>query len=510
MNRIFFLPLFFGILSVELRGELTLHPLIGEHAVFQRDVAFPVIGKADPDSEVVVKWQGRDFKVKAGADGKWLVRLDPSPANEKGQVLKVTSGTNSIEVADILIGEVWLASGQSNMEWKLKQIGDQSAEAEKADDPLFRWVGISHSPAHNPTDSVKISWNLSSKNSALNFSAVAYFFGRELRKDLKVPVGLIQSAVGGTPAEAWTPLEFLKSDAAFAKAVNDRDEYPNWYPKLVAKYERDELAYNLEVKEAEKTGAKPPKKPRAPHAPDKNPNLASVLWNGMIHPLVPYPIRGVIWYQGEANAYRAEVYEKLLTGMIQSWRAAWGQGDFPFLIVQLADFNYNEEGAGAAGIKWAKLRDAQSAVADHVPQTGLAVTLGLGDPENIHPNRKMEVGERLALWAKKVAYGKDVVCQGPIFESVKYSGAEAIVSFRPLTGALKSSDQKEVGGFAVAGSDKRFKPAQAKLEKNQVILKSSEVANPTFIRYAWCNRPADANLTDESNLPARPFRTDMD
>jgi sialate O-acetylesterase len=510
MNQIFFFSLFLGLFCSELRGELTLHPLIGDHAVFQRDMPFPVIGKADPKSEVVVQWQGKDFKAKAGADGKWLARLDPSPANEKGQILRVTSGTNSIEVSDILIGEVWLASGQSNMEWKLKQIGAQSLESEKAEDPLLRLVGISHSPAHDPSDSVKTTWNLTTKGSALNFSAVAYFFGRELRKDLKVPVGLIQSAVGGTPAEAWTPLEFLKSDAAFAKAVNDRDEYPNWYPKLVAKYERDELAYNLALKEAEKTGAKLPKKPRAPHTPDKNPNLASVLWNGMIHPLVPYPIRGVIWYQGESNAYRADVYEKLLTGMIGSWRKAWGLGDFPFLIVQLADFNYNEEGAGAAGIKWAQLRDAQSAVADHVPQTGLAVTLGLGDPENIHPIRKMEVGERLALWAKKIAYGKDVVCQGPVFDSVKYSGGEVTVSFRPLTGGLKTSDAKEVGGFAVAGSDKQFKPAHGKLEKNQVVLKSVEVANPTFVRYAWCNRPADANLTDESNLPARPFRTDTD
>jgi len=500
--------LFCLFLPVLGRAELSLHPLISDHAVFQREVDFPVIGKADPGAEVEVQWQGKDFKVKAGTDGKWLVRLDPSPANEKGQVLKVTSGTNSIVVSDILIGEVWLASGQSNMEWKLKQIGAQSAEAEKADDPLLRLVGISHTPAHAPSESVKTTWNLTTKGSALNFSAVAYFFGRELRKDLKVPVGLIQSAVGGTPAEAWTPIEFLKSDVAFAKAVNDREEYPNWYPQLVAKYERDELAYNLEVKEAQKTGAKPPKKPRAPHAPDKNPNLASVLWNGMIHPLVPYPIRGVIWYQGEANAYRAEVYEKLLTGMIEAWRKAWGQGDFPFLIVQLADFNYNEE--GGSGTTWAKLRDAQSAVAEHVKKTGMAVILGLGEPEDIHPQRKMEVGERLALWAKKIAYGKDVVCQGPVFDSVKYSGVEAIVSFRPLTGGLKSSDQKEVGGFAVAGSDKQFKPAQARLDKNQVILKSSEVANPAFVRYAWCNRPADANLTDESNLPARPFRTDTD
>lgn len=508
MNRLFFLPLFLEILSVELRGELTLHPLIGDHAVFQRDVPFPVIGKSDPGSEVVVNWQGKDFKAKAGDDGKWSLQLDPSPANEKGQALKVTSGTNSIEIFDILIGEVWLASGQSNMEWPLNKCGAQMAEAESAEDPQLRLAWVSRATAPLPAESVKTSWRSATKSTALTFSAVGYFFGRELRKTTQVPVGVIQSAVGGTPAEAWTPIEFLEAESDFAKAVNDRKEYPNWYPKLLAKYEKDKVAYDLALAEAEKTGAKPPKKIREPHIPEKNPNLASVLWNGMIYPLVPYPIRGVIWYQGEANAYRAEVYEKLLTGMIGAWRKAWGQGDFPFLIVQLTDFNYNED--GATGVKWAQLRDAQSAVADHVPQTGLAVTLGLGDAEDIHPQRKMEVGERLALWAKKIAYGKDVVCQGPVFDSVKYSGGEAIVSFRPLTGGLKSSDQKELGGFAVAGSDKQFKPAQVKLEKNQVILKSSEVANPAFVRYAWCNRPADANLTDESNLPARPFRTDTD
>ena len=508
MNRLFFLSLFLGILSVELRGELTLHPLIGNHAVFQRDVPFPVIGKADSGAEVVVQWRGKDYQAKAGADGKWSLQLDPSPATEKGQVLKVKSGTNSIEVSDILIGEVWLASGQSNMEWPLNKCGAQMAEAESAEDPHLRLAWVSRATAPLPAESVKTSWRSATKSTALTFSAVGYFFGRELRKTTQVPVGVIQSAVGGTPAEAWTPIEFLEAESDFAKAVNSRKEYPNWYPKLLAKYEKDKVAYDLALAEAEKTGAKPPKKIREPHTPEKNPNLASVLWNGMIYPLVPYPIRGVIWYQGESNAYRAEVYEKLLTGMIGAWRKAWGQGDFPFLIVQLTDFNVNED--GATGVKWAKLRDAQSAVADHVPQTGLAVTLGLGDAEDIHPQRKMEVGERLALWANKIAYGKDVVCQGPVFNSVKYTGAEAIVSFRPLKGELKSSDQKEVGGFAVAGSDKQFKPAQARLEKNQVILKSSGVAKPAFVRYAWCNRPADANLTDESNLPARPFRTDTD
>jgi hypothetical protein len=384
----------------------------------------------------------------------------------------------------------------------------QSVEAEKAADPLLRLVGISHSPSREPSDSVKISWNLGTKDSALNFSAVGYFFGRELRRDLKVPVGVIQSAVGGTPAEAWTPIEFLQAEPDFAKAVKDREEYSNWYPRLLEKYEKEKPAYDLAVAEAEKTGAKPPKKLRPPNPPEKNPNLASVLWNGMIHPLVPYPICGVIWYQGEANAYRAEAYEKLLTGMIGAWRKAWGQGDFPFLIVQLADFNYNEE--GGAGTTWAKLRDAQSAVADHVAKTGMAVILGLGEPGDIHPQRKMEVGQRLALLAKKIAYGQEVDGNGPIYQSVDFSAGQTKVVFRDVSGSLKTTDQKEVGGFAVAGSDKQFKPAQARLEKNQVILKSAEVASPAFVRYAWCNRPADANLTDESNLPARPFRTDSD
>lgn len=502
----------FGLAALFLpafsNAELSLHPLISDHAVFQRDVPFPVMGKADPGSEVVVQWRGKNYETKAENSGKWLVRLEPSPASEKGQILKVTSGSNSVVVSDILIGEVWLASGQSNMGWTLKECVVQSAEAEKAQDPLLRLAGIPHAPAQEPSEKVVTAWKPATKDSALNFSAVAYFFGRDLRKNLKVPVGMILSSVGGTPAEAWTPIEFLQADPDFAKAVHDRGEYPNWYPKLLEKYEKEKPAYDLAVAEAEKTGGKPPKKIRPPNPPDQNPNLASVLWNGMIHPLLPYPIRGVIWYQGESNAYRAEVYEKLLAGLIGAWRKAWGQGDFPFLIVQLADFNYYEEGAN--GTTWAKLRDAQSGVADHVANTGMAVILGLGEAEDIHPQRKMEVGERLALLARKIAYGEEVDANGPIFESVEFAGGEAKVNFRNVAGSLKCSDQNQVGGFALAGADKLFKPAQGRLEKDQVILKSAEVPNPSYVRYAWCNRPAEANLTDASNLPARPFRTDTD
>lgn len=485
---------------------LSLHPLISDHAVFQRDVPIRVMGKADAGGEVVVRWKDTDFKTKAEADGKWSVNLDPSPADEKGQTLEVTCGTNSVQVLDILIGEVWLASGQSNMQWPLRSCIVQSAEAEQAADPLLRLAEVLRSCAFEPAESASTQWKEATKEGALSFSAVAYFFGRELRKDLKVPVGIVCSAVGGTPAEAWTPIDFLKADPDFAKALQYRDEYPNEYTQLLEKYEQKRAAYEAAVVEAEKTQAKPPKKPGAPYPPNKNPNLASVLWNGMVHPLMLYPIRGVIWYQGEANATRAGVYQKLLTGMIGAWRKAWEIGDFPFLIVQLADFNCYEE--GEMGTTWAKLRDAQSGVADTVPNTGLAVILGLGEPEDIHPQRKKEVGERLALLARKIAYDEDVDGCGPIFESVDYSGSEAKVTFRDVAGSLKTSDQKEAGGFALAGADKQFKPAQARLDEDQVILKSAEVPIPAYVRYAWCNRPVDANLTDESNLPARPFRTD--
>jgi len=492
----------------EVRGDLRLHPLVSDHAVFQRERPIPIPGTADPRAEVVVQWQEKNFKARAGVDGKWQVCLDPLPVQEKGQVLKVTSGTNSLVISDILIGDVWLASGQSNMEWTLRKFPSQATEAAQAADPLLRLTTIPKTCAPNPADTVVTAWKEATPDTALDFSSVGYFFGRQLRRDLRVPVGVICSAVGGTPAEAWTPKEILQKDPDFAKAVVDRDEYPTWYPKLLEKYEREKPAYDLAVAEAEKTGSKPPKKLRPPNPPEKNPNLASVLWNGMIHPLLPYPIRGVIWYQGEANAYRAEVYEKLLTGLIRAWRKAWGQGDFPFLIVQLADFNYNED--GATGVKWARLRDAQSGVAENVPNTGLAVTLGLGDPDDIHPPRKREVAERLALLARKIAYGEEVDAVGPIYQAVQFSGGEAKVKFREVAGGLKTSDSKEVGGFALAGADQQFKPAQGRLVRDQVILKSGEVPQPAFVRYAWCNRPADANLTDESGLPARPFRTDRD
>jgi sialate O-acetylesterase len=228
----------------------------------------------------------------------------------------------------------------------------------------------------------------------------------------------------------------------------------------------------------------------------------------MVSPLLPYPICGVIWYQGEANAKRAEKYEVLLSSMIGAWRKAWKLGDFPFLLVQLADFNNDPE--GATGTSWARLRDAQTAVADKVPRCGVAVTLGLGDAEDIHPQRKMEVGQRLALLARQIAYGQDVPCTGPILETAKANGLEMELTFRSVQGSLRTVDGQTPGPFSIAGKDLKFHPATARINGGRVILSSPEVAEPSLVRYAWSNRPENPNLTDESNLPARPFRTDPD
>lgn len=488
--------------------ELSLHPLIKHGAVLQREVPLSLKGQAKPGAEVSVEWQDEVFKGKADSNGKWSVLLPTGPTKEQGQNLRVRSGAESLQITNLLVGEVWLASGQSNMEWILKSCAVQSAEAARAEDPLLRFVTIPRSIADQPAETVPVAWQSATPESVLKLSAVAYFFARELRRELKVPVGIISSAYGGTPAESWTPEATLAADALLSPALEKRKSYPSEYPKLLAEYEKKKPDYDATVAAAQAAGTKPPPKLNPPQPVGNNPYLASVLWNSMIFPLLPYPIRGVIWYQGEANAKRAEKYETLLSSMITAWRKSWNRGDFPFLIVQLADFNNDPE--GPTGTSWARLRDAQTAVADKVPQCGVAVTLGLGDAEDIHPQRKMEVGERLAKLARKIAYGQDVPCSGPVLQMAQSTGKEMELTFQSVHGSLQTSDGRKPGSFSLSGKDCKFYPATARIEGRRVVLSSPEVSEPAFVRYAWSNRPENPNLTDDSKLPARPFRTDPD
>jgi len=506
--------LFFSLLFLEIflgigwTQNLSLHPLIKDGAVLQRDVPLPVTGRAEPGTKVIIEWKGQSHTGSADPSGKWSVLLPAGPAESQGQTLRVQSGKDSLTITNLLVGEVWLASGQSNMEWILEKCAVQSAEAAQAADPQLRFTTIPRSIADRPMENVPVVWQTATPESVLKLSAVAYFFARDLRKELKVPVGIISSAYGGTPAESWTPEDTLAADPLLSPALEKRKNYPAEYPKLLTEYEEKKPAYEAAVAAAKAAGTKPPAKLNPPQPVGNNPYLASVLWNSMISPLLPYPIRGVIWYQGEANAKRAEKYEALLSSMIRAWRKAWKLGDFPFLLVQLADFNNDPE--GAAGTSWARLRDAQTAVADKVTRCGVGVTLGLGDAEDIHPQRKMEVGQRLALLARKIAYGQDIPCTGPILETAKTNGREMELTFRSVQGSLRTADGQEPGSFYVAGKDLQFHPAKARIDGSRVILSNPEVSAPAFARYAWSNRPENPNLTDGSGLPARPFRTDPD
>ena len=508
--------------------DLSLHPLWKDGAVVQRDVPLPLTGRARPGAPVTVEWRGRTQTRLADASGRWSVLLPAGPTESRGQTLRVQSGTNSLMVTDLLVGEVWLASGQSNMEWILRDCGAQSAEAAQAADPLLRLVTIPRAMADHPKDDVSVVWQTATPDHVLGWSAVAYFFARELRQTLGVPVGIIACSFGGTPAESWTPEDALAENPRLAPTLEKRRNYPALYRTLQAEYETRKKA----LREAPPAAGVPPPFPQPPLMVGQNPHLASVLWNAMISPLLPYPIQGVIWYQGEANARQGTTatYEPLLSSLIRAWRKNWRQRmqssltgwdrirtwlpgvtpspDFPFLIVQLADFDFPPE--GPTGTSWARLRDAQATVADKLPRCGLAVTLGLGEAEDIHPQRKKEVGQRLALLARKIAYGQPILCTGPILEAAQANGKEMVLTFRTGQGSLRTSDGKDPGSFSVAGKDRKFYPASARLENLRVILSSPEVAEAAFARYAWSNRPENPNLTDESGLPARPFRTDSD
>lgn len=504
----FFLLLYAISPSLGWTQELSLHPLFKQGAVLQREIPIPLPGKAKPGADVSVEWQGEMLKAKADTSGQWSVLLPAGPAKEQGQTLRVLSGADSLVVTNLLVGEVWLAGGQSNMEWILKNCAVQSAEAAGAEDPQLRFTTIPRAIADQPVENVPVAWQSATPENVLKLSAVAYFFARDLRRELKVPVGIISSAYGGTPAESWTPEETLAANPLLSPAIEKRKSYPAEYPKLLAEYEQRKPAYEAAVAAAKAAGTKPPAKLNPPQPVGNNPYLASVLWNSMISPLLPFPIRGVIWYQGEANAKRAEKYELLLSSMITAWRKAWNLGEFPFLMVQLADFNNDPE--GPAGTSWARLRDAQTAVANKVPHCGVAVTLGLGEAEDIHPQKKMEVGQRLAGLARKIAYGQDIACTGPVLQTAQTTGQEMELTFQSVQGKLLTSDNRKPGPFFLAGKDLIFYPATARMEGHRVFLSSPEVAEPAFARYAWSNRPENPNLTDDSGLPARPFRTDSD
>jgi sialate O-acetylesterase len=644
------------LLPCVARADVRLPALIGDNMVLQQGRKARVWGKAAPGERVTISLAGRTARAVADAGGRWQAFVGPLKAG--GPFTLTIKGANTITVNNVLVGEVWVCSGQSNMEWPLSQATGGVQAATEANYPEMRLFTVRRATSATPLDDVEGRWVVASPQTAPPFSAVGFFFGRELYRRLKVPVGLIHSSWGGTPAEAWTSTSTLASLPEL-KPVLERYERerndPNLgrgYEQKMAEWERtftrqdpgnkgEALGYAAPTFDASgwrqmnlpqlwesaglnidgavwfrrevdvpaswagrdlvlnlgplddfdttyfngtgvgATGAENPnsytvprsytvpgalvragrnivavrvfdrsggggfaavpgqmslaprdaagdgpvkldgpwsykvevefkpiqpdysKMPAQPPGP-KNPNSPSVLYNAMLAPLTPYALRGAIWYQGEANAGRAYQYRTLFPAMIRDWRAAWGEGDFPFYFVQLADFMPAKPDPSES--EWAELREAQT-MALGVPHTGMAVTIDIGNPEDIHPRNKLDVGMRLARWALADTYGQKVEESGPLYRSFSVEGDKVRVRFAHAAGLRATPGGSPLRGFAVAGGDHKFVWADARIDGETVVVWSKSVPRPVAVRYDWADDP-NGNLYNSEGLPASPFRTD--
>jgi len=635
--------------SIELAKNITVSPLFTDNMVLQQKQGIPVWGSAEPGGEVTVILNDQEEKVIVDQDGKWRVNLSPISAGGPYELL--IKGEKTTKIENVLVGEVWICSGQSNMEMPVSgdwaKVLNDSAEVANANYPNLRLFQVEKVMANTPQNNLESKgWKECSPGTVANFSAVAYFFGRYLQKELDVPFGLIQTAWGGTVVEAWTSGKALKKFDEFKDIVayieNDKsttdekkalakkklNEWPDkienilrsegtldhgyqnfnhdvknwksmklptvwedhgldidgvvWFSKEInipASWKGEDLTlslggindyditwfngkrvgrgvdvdiqrvYNIPaslVKNGKNRivvqildignvgGLYGPAKnmkissksnsislagswkykvdpikidiSKLPEKPDQNSgvNRPSVLYNAMIYPLLDYRIKGAIWYQGESNAERAYQYRDLFSTMIKDWRNDWGQGDFPFYFVQLANFKKIE--SQPVEDSWAELREAQN-MALKLPNTGVAVTIDIGNAKDIHPKNKQDVGKRLALNALANTYKKNIPFSGPMYKSMKIEGDRITIQFDHTDGGLSIKDDKELKGFAIAGKDKKFVWANAKIVGNEVIIWNSKIKDPLAVRYAWAANPV-CNLYNKADLPASPFRTD--
>jgi sialate O-acetylesterase len=502
--------IFLTLGATDLRADVKLPHLLSDGMVLQQGTKVNIWGTADPGEHVAVIFQDQRANTIADGAGRWELKL--GPLNPGGPFTLTVSGKKTLVLHDVLVGEVWVCSGQSNMEmpvgpapggWSLGVLSYQD-EIARADYPTLRMFTVQHAVAGKPQTDVQGNWVAAHGEAISNFSATAYFFGRDLQKALNVPVGLIHSSWGGTTAEAWTSRGILEADPEFKSILDDGAKLLSTYPKIFQDYEQQLVQWQQESGKAEAAGTVVPPPPSLPKDPRADPSLPSGLFDGMVMPLAPYTIRGVIWYQGESNSDRPFQYRKLFPAMIHDWRQAWGEGDFPFLYVQLANW-----GVHSLKWRWPELREAQS-MALSLPKTGMAVTIDIGDGSNIHPQNKQEVGYRLSLAAQGIAYGRDVVYSGPTLESTAVEGGAIRLRFQHADGGLIAKSQSiiNVSGFEIAGDDRKFVGADARIEGDTVVVSSSEVAHPVAIRYAWGMNPRPS-LYNLAGLPASPFRTDQ-
>ncbi len=497
----------FFFAAAAARADVRVPQLFSDNMVLQREAKVPIWGWADPGEQVTVTLADQRATSSADNQGRWKVEL--SPLTTGGPFQMTISGKNTLTLHNVIVGEVWICSGQSNMTmavgnspraWGGVLNGEQEIAA--ANFPMIRQFNVKRAVAGQPQDDTQGQWVAASPQAAGELTAAGFFFARELYKALGVPIGLIHSSWGGTPAEAWTRAAALAAEPELTSIVKDWEQKLADYPKSLEKFRQELDEWHQASLKADAEGRPAPPAPPFPADPRSSPWRAAGLFNGMIAPLVPYGIRGAIWYQGESNAERAYQYRKLFPVMIQDWRRVWGQGDFPFLFVQLAGFMQKS----APKTSWAELREAQLMTLS-LPKTGMAVAADIGDPYDIHPRNKQEVGRRLALAAQAIAYGKDVTYSGPIYESKNVEGDKIRLRFKHALGGLVAKGGKALKGFEIAGEDRKFVSAEARIEGNTVVVRSDKVPHPVAVRYAWADYP-ECSLYNRAGLPASPFRTD--
>jgi sialate O-acetylesterase len=503
--------------SQSLFAEVKLPAIIGDNMVLQRGVEVPLWGWADANEKVTAKLGDKSSDATAGPDGKWKLKLPAQEASDKPVEITVTGAAGkAITLKNILIGDVWVCSGQSNMEYGLGGADHGAEDTAAATNPMIRlfYLEKATSPAA-PLEDCKGAWAVCSPQAAGRFSAVGYHFGRELQEKMKIPIGLINSNWGGTPAESWASMQSLEAEPSLvpmAKSVAGQVEAAKQaqakYEQKVKEYEQAVKDYPEAVKKAKDDDKPEPNRPIAPKSPGGqggNPNVASTLYNGMIAPIVNFPITGAVWYQGESNVGRGYEYRTLFPTMIKSWRTSWGNPDLRFYFVQIAPYNYNKNGDG---VPCAELWDAQSFTMKTLPHTGMAVINDVGNVADIHPRNKRDPGHRLALWALYDTYGqKDLVHSGPIYKEAKIEGDKVRVSFDSVGGGLVTRDGKELNWFTVAGEDQKFVPAKAEVDGQTIVVHADGVTKPVAVRFAY-HEAAEPNLMNKEGLPASPFRTD--
>ncbi len=489
------------------KADVKLPALFSDHMVLQRDMLVPVWGWADAGESVTVTIAGQSKSTKADASGQWSIKLDKLASG--GSSTMVVKGNNTITIQDVLVGEVWLASGQSNMAMAVAGSNNAKQEIASAKFPEIRTFLVPRVAAETPQKECGGTWVVCSPETAGAFSAAAYFFGRELHQSLKTPVGLINSSYGGTTIETWIsmpPQEGVKKfEPVFSPWVKQLS-VPYDPEKAYAQYEKQLAAWNVAAEQRKAEGKPEGYPPQKPVHPRKHQNYPANLFNGMIAPLIPYAIRGGIWYQGEGNCHLpvSKLYADQLPLLIQDWRTRWGQGEFPFAWVQLPFYKPQiQEPTSVSG--WANVREAMLKSLS-VPNSGMAITIDTGDSNNIHPADKQPVGHRLALWAKAQVYGEKIPYSGPLPAGHKIDGGKVILSFKHADGGLTVKGD-ELKGFTIAGADKKWHWAKARIEGETVVVSSPDVAAPVAVRYGWAEHP-ECNLFNGAKLPASPFRTD--